>query len=84
MLSVARDNLKGKKPRTRKPIHFRPYKNYLVPYVVLNESSGKPLPINRVIVGPSTEVERRRDSVEVLLNENGYDVEVVVSDIPFA
>jgi hypothetical protein len=41
------------------------------------------LPITRVIVGPHRDKVRRVKAVEHLLRANGYDAEVVYSDIPY-
>lgn len=59
-----------------------------VPFVDLLEkitSSNRPLPIQRVIVGPCAEHERDRRvrSVEILLQEHNIDAKVTVSEIPY-
>ena len=85
-LAVARGDLLANAKRRKKSINFRLRDNYLVPYVTINESARRQrrLPIVRVIIGPSFEGERRRESLSLLLRENGYDVPMMVSEIPFA
>ena len=59
-----------------------------VPYFALfatlegSEAIGR-LPIKRVIVGPHRDKVRRVKAVEHLLRANGYDAEVVYSEIPY-
>jgi hypothetical protein len=58
-----------------------------VPYMALLDTSDTPvegrLPLRRVIVGPHSNSESRRVAVELLLRQNGYDVPVVTSAIPY-
>ena len=59
-----------------------------VPYLELFATAGKSeargrLPIKRVIVGPHRDKVRRASAVEHLLRSNGYDSEVVCSEIPY-
>lgn len=84
ILPVIRGEAHPEEKRKRKNILFKSRLNYLLPYVVFNEV-GLELPIRRVIVGPSTEGRRRLSSVQMFLRENGFaNVEVVLSEIPFA
>ncbi|MCX5572314.1 DUF2971 domain-containing protein [Kaistia nematophila] len=83
VVAVARNKFSKKSSLKKKDIKFKLRDNYLLPYIVL-EKKGRKLPIKRVIVGPSVEPLRRKASVDLLLSENGYDVPVTVSEIPFA
>jgi hypothetical protein len=88
--AVSRDSLTPRPNRRRKPIKFRLQNNYLVTYIALNEKADgtkggrEPLPITNIIIGPSVEGVRRRDGVDLILKENGYNVDVELSEIPFA
>jgi Protein of unknown function (DUF2971) len=60
-----------------------------VPYLELFATADKSeirsrLPIKRVIVGPHRDKVRRAHAVEHLLRSNGYESEVVCSEIPYA
>ena len=76
--------------RTLKP--EKPKKHFVrrglaVPYIDLFEnisiSSGKRLPITRIIVGPHPEKDKRRKAVEILLQQHGIEAPVSVSAIPY-
>lgn len=57
-----------------------------VPYIDLfSNVPGRPaqLPIKRVIVGPHRDKSLRADATRRLLQQNGYDAEVVCSEIPY-
>jgi Protein of unknown function (DUF2971) len=69
-----------------------PIKSFLragapVPYIELFGGLNLPiagrLPIKRVIVGPHKDKFKRRNAVEHLLRSNGYEAEVVCSEIPY-
>jgi hypothetical protein len=70
--------------RATKVVKFKKRDNYLLPYIEVAALEKAKLPIDYVIVGPSREAERRRESVEFVLREYGYDVPVSLSEIPFA
>lgn len=57
----------------------------LVPYLALTGKSGSTsrLPIEAVIIGPHKDKSLRKSATENLLKENGYDVPVSVSEIPY-
>lgn len=63
--------------------------NTLIPYIDLFEditSTKNPLPINRIIVGPSANEQERRKrirAVEILLNQYGIKAGVSASEIPY-
>lgn len=83
--AVRQKGLAPNSGRIVKPIHFRLRENYLLPYIEIGGGVGSKLPLSAVIVGPSREQERRRRSVRLVLDENGYsDVEVLSSEIPYA
>jgi len=76
--------------RTLKP--EKPKKHFVrrglaVPYIDLFEnisiSSGKRLPITRIIVGPHPEKDKRRKAVKILLQQHGIEAPVSVSAIPY-
>ena len=57
-----------------------------VPYIELFSSLPQrttQLPIKRVIVGPHRDKNLRADAIRRLLQQNGYDTEVVCSEIPY-
>jgi len=59
----------------------------LVPFLNLFENitgeSGRPLPIERIIVGPNAEKKKREMAVRSLLNQNNVEADVSMSDIPY-
>jgi hypothetical protein len=74
----------SKDSRPLKTIRFKQKLNYLLPYIEFNEGREIKLPIRRVIVGPSLDAERRVASIAIFMKENGYDVPVSLSEIPYA
>jgi Protein of unknown function (DUF2971) len=70
--------------RTQKQIHFRKRENYLLPYIKINEATDRPLPIDQIIIGPSSEMDRRIESIESLVRKCGVEAEILTSTIPFA
>ncbi len=57
-----------------------------VPYLAFSgdKASMPMLPIKEVIVGPHQDKKLRQAAAEKLLVENGYDIPVIISEIPFA
>ncbi len=61
----------------------------LVPYINLFEgvtSPNKPLPIKRIVVGPTTSIpekNRRINAVRMLIEQHGIKAEVTASEIPY-
>jgi hypothetical protein len=51
----------------------------IVPFVRLFETSTKPLPIKKVIVGPHPDQQNQMLAAKILLEKNGFDVPVVNS-----
>jgi len=70
-----------------KPVSFFLRNGTMVPYLNLFEgitgSSGKRLPIKRIIVGPHPEKEKRKLAVEKLLSQYKIEADVSVSAIPY-
>lgn len=62
------------------PLCFRP--GSLKPYIALFEKKMG-LPIQRIIVGPHPEKEKRKAAVEALLRQNNIKAEVITSSIPY-
>jgi hypothetical protein len=58
----------------------------IIPYINLPFGGADiPIqPIRRIIVGPSSDPERRAKAIEFLLRQNKLEVEVVISGIPYA
>ncbi|WP_073053695.1 DUF2971 domain-containing protein [Kaistia soli] len=81
-LSVGKNGFVESDSLAEKGVKFKQRGNYLIPYIELHSNDGPALPILRVIVGPSVEGERRRDSVEMLLREHGHSIPVSLSKIP--
>jgi len=73
--------------RPQREIFFRSKSGILVPYIKLfgtkELGDDARLPIKQVIVGPHPEKAKRRAAVERLLRENGIDVVVTESSIPY-
>ena len=73
--------------------HARPTKSFIrggtpIPYIELLARLGSAnertkLPLKRVIVGPHKDKSNRAEAVRHLLAANGYDAEVVCSEIPY-
>lgn len=73
-------------PRLKPPEHFiRDRKQ--VPCIHLFDGitrrREKNLPINRIIVGPHRDKEKRKRAVEILLDQHGLAIPVTVSEIPY-
>lgn len=81
----SKDGDAGNAPdKTMKELKFLSRNGLLVPYIELFSRREKlELPIKRVIVGPHRERAIRKDSVEMLLQKFGYEVEVVLSDTSY-
>lgn len=62
------------------PLRFRP--GSLKPYIALFEEKMG-LPIQRVIVGPHPDKEKRKAAVKALLRQNHINAEVITSTIPY-
>lgn len=78
----------GKTILPPKPVRYFSRDGKALPYLNLFEgitssSSGKRLPIKRVIVGPHAEKEERKMAVEQLLRQNDIQADVSVSAIPY-
>lgn len=74
--------------RPQKPIKTFIRAGVPVPYLELfkplrGNGAAKLLPIKRVIVGPHTHKGLRAKAIRRLLESNGYDVEVICSEIPY-
>ncbi|KQT37649.1 DUF2971 domain-containing protein [Methylophilus sp. Leaf414] len=78
---VKQFNLGGVENKSFKDYSFLNRNGLLVPYIKLFE--GGELPISRIIIGPHSDRDRRKKSVEKLLAKHGINVEVAVSDIPY-
>lgn len=61
----------------QKPIHFR---DGAIPYIKLFEGLGN-LPIERIIVGPHKDKEKRKDALQLMLRDT--DIIVEASGIPY-
>ena len=77
-------------PRIQKKLRFRTDNGILIPYVSLFDfNEGKEikdmdiLPIKKIIVGPHPEKNKRKRSVEKMLNQLSLDAEVTTSNIPY-
>lgn len=65
-------------------IEFREARNMLVPYIVVKSSDGARMPIEEVIVGPTSDFHLSRFSLQKFLEKHGYgEVKITSSDIPF-
>ncbi len=76
---VARDNFCNSKPE--KVRRFRDKNGIITPFIELFSSLNKPLPIEKIIVGPHKDKEVRADGLKAMLKNT--DIEVTVSEIPF-
>lgn len=66
------------------PLRFRP--GSLRPYIALFEDKPeekKGLPVQRIIVGPHPDKDKRKAAVEALLRQNNIKAEVITSSIPY-
>lgn len=70
--------------KEKKPVFFKIRNNYILPYLVFNDRENVTLPIDRILVGPSLDAERRRDGIDAFVRELAVDIAVDVSNIPFA
>jgi len=70
------DNQKPEKERK-----FRDKNGSRVPYIELFRSLNKPLPIEKIIVGPHRDKEARAAALRVMLRNT--DIDVTFSEIPF-
>jgi hypothetical protein len=69
--------------KQERKIYYRSRNGLSIPYTKLFESlSGRTLPITRIIVGPQPDKERKLEGIRHLVRHR--DIEVVMSDIPFA
>ncbi|MCX7169263.1 MAG: DUF2971 domain-containing protein, partial [Proteobacteria bacterium] len=73
--------------KQRKPIKFRERGGVLIPYLELfggaiNGSTGK-LPIQRILVGPHIDRDKRASAVRSMVKQCGMSVPVEVSGIPY-
>jgi len=79
----------GENSRPQKTVKYIQRNGCLVPYICLFDfgdmanSGPTGLPIKRVIVGPHPDKEKRKKSVESLLNQYEIDAEVSMSTIPY-
>jgi hypothetical protein len=64
----------------RSSVQFRTNGNVLVPFIELGEGE---LPLKYVRIGPGSDPELTQRSVETFLAARGYEVEVVMSRVPF-
>ncbi|MFA5351201.1 MAG: DUF2971 domain-containing protein [Candidatus Omnitrophota bacterium] len=69
--------------RSFREIKFRLQKGIQIPYVELFKDSGG-LPIEKIVVGPHKEKEKRAESLKVYLRNKGFnDIRVECSEIPY-
>lgn len=73
------ENMAGEK--SLKPVKYR--NDGTVPYIELFKSEDARLPIERIIVGPHRDKEKRAAFLYTKLSEMGMDIEVTISDIPY-
>lgn len=66
----------------RSDVCFRSAGNVLVPYLPLL-GDAPTLPLHSVIVGPGRDQALTKRSLEIYLEHRGYDVEVILSKVPF-
>jgi DUF2971 family protein len=70
--------------RPAKYIQFRHKGGLLIPYIELFDTVRKPrLPVRGVIVGPHPLQERQAESAKMLLEAEGFDAPVRLSEIPY-
>ena len=84
--TLSQMNLAGNK-KARKPVEFMSRDGLLIPYIsVLGRSEANldfKLPITRIIIGPNTDMQRRKRSILSLFSEKGIEAEIVASEIPY-
>jgi hypothetical protein len=66
-----------------KPIKFRTRKGSIIPYIEVSEFTGGTLPIKSIVVGPHPHQNIQRDAVAMLLESNGIEADIRLSQIPF-
>lgn len=71
-----KENLLPEKAR-----YFRETHGGLTPYIKLFETCSANLPIERIIIGPHKDKEKRKEALEIALR--GYDIQIDVSEIPY-
>lgn len=65
-------------------IEFREARNMIVPYIVVSASGQSRVPIEEVIVGPTSDFGLSRFSLQKFLEKHGHHgVKITYSDIPF-
>lgn len=65
-------------------VRFRTSNGMLIPYIPVRPSSGKRLPIRKIIVGPNSRVDRAIAALKLYLASTGYqDIAVEKSTIPY-
>lgn len=67
--------------RLEKEIKFRNNGTNRIPYIELFKSIGRELPIEKIIVGPHIDKERRASTLKTMFRKT--DIEIVCSDIPY-
>ncbi len=82
------ENLLSEESRPQKTIKAHTRNSVEVPYIELFIGSPdfkhlEKLPLKRVIIGPHRDHAQRTSQVRELLKANGYDVQVVESEIPY-
>jgi hypothetical protein len=81
-VSVFRINEKGSKKDTEM-IKFRTVDSAIIPYKELFEGRYR-LPIKKIFIGPSPDIEVRKHTLQILLKNNNMDSEMVkISKIPY-
>lgn len=69
-------------PETRAPeVKFRSARARLIPYIEM--SFNRPLPVTRIICGPTAEKDVTARSIRFFLEAHGYNVPVESSTVPF-
>ena len=73
--------------RPKKAVQFTPRNGVLRPFIKLfwGNTDGiiQKLPISRIIVGPHSDKLKRQKAIELMLQQNGIEAQVTVSDIPY-
>lgn len=72
--------------KEQKPISAFPRNGMLIPYIELLKKSApenKKLPIKSIIIGPHKKATERQKTVEQFVSANGYEIEVMTSEIPY-
>jgi len=81
-----REARKAGNNRLKKPVYFTPRGGVLVPHIALFErpaGEAATLPIRKIIVGPHPEKLKRKEAIEMLLDQLKIEAKVVASDIPY-